>query len=100
MNNVYLTFTLAKDASYKDEPGNVQLSIGNKLMTNGRLSVSKSVDGMTNGPIYTYAIEAVYTSDHSNGIDLSSAIGNTLTIQAWIGQSQNYIKSISVTYTK
>ena len=95
---VEISFTLANPSKYDQLPGNIQISVDGKSLCNGRLNLSKSIDGLINAPIYWYEITNITTQDKPKGFDASVAIGKTMTIKQWVGLSNNYMKSIKVTY--
>jgi hypothetical protein len=97
--NASITIVLAKAAKYEKLPGNVQFSVDGKTLTNGRLDLAKSVDWMLNGPIYTYALDAMFTQDKPKWVDLSVAIWKELWVKAWIWESKNQIESITINYS-
>lgn len=94
--DVTITFKLAKAAKADNVPGNIRLSVDNKIFANGRLDVDKSSYGNSYAPEYQYDLNHITTQDHPKGIDLSSAIGNILKIQGFIGESNNFIEKISL----
>ena len=92
-----ITFTFAKNPKYSQIPGNIQASVEGKALCNGRLMRDKAMQDYDNNTI-TYLFNKVFTSDKPNGSDWSSAIGHTLVIKAWIGESKNYITNIKIAY--
>lgn len=91
--DVTITFKFTKNSKYPNIPGNLQLSVGGKLFTNGRLNTEVATIDWTS---YTYQLNYISTQDKPRWADLSSAIGNTLNIKVWIGENKNQIESITI----
>lgn len=95
--NVKIGFVFANNPKYDAIPGNLQLSINWENLCNGRLTnKSATIDFDTN--TYWYSFDNVSTQDKPNGVDLTSAIGKTLGIKVWIGESRNYVTKVILSY--
>lgn len=93
--NVKIIFELAKISQYDFIPGNVIASVDWKHLCNGRLSNEKATVNYEENK-YIYSLNAVSTQDKPNW-DWSSAIGKDLVLRVWIGEHNNYVKSIKLT---
>jgi len=98
--DVVISFKLAKPSEYGSLPWNIQASVGDKKLCNGRLLLDEAIDNTMNAPIYSFDITSIFTQDHPKWEDWSSAIGNTLTIKARVGEAGNRIEEITVSWTK
>lgn len=93
--NIKIGFTFTKVSRYNKIPGNFQLGLDWKNFCNGRLDTTNvEVKGNT----YRYSFGNVITQDKPNGVDLTPAVGHDLTIKARVGESNNRLESVTVTY--
>jgi len=98
--DVTIAFKLAKQSKYGQIPGNIQASVGTTKLCNGRLvDMNTYTEDFVGNGVYQYKLDNVTTQDHPNGADWSYAIGKTLVIKAWIGESNNYLENITVSRT-